>query len=94
MAARPRSAATPLAGGPDLVRYACGANPLPVSFRRSSPCPEPSGRGGSAALARGRGCRAVDVQTTDELEQEFKAALGADTPTVIVVRTQPQVAML
>src|SRR4029077_15877617 len=33
---------------------------------------------GIAALARGWGCRAVDVQTTDELEQEFKTALGAD----------------
>jgi hypothetical protein len=31
---------------------------------------------------------------TDELGQEFKAALSADTPTVIVVRTQPQKAML
>src|ERR1700678_1372004 len=49
---------------------------------------------GIAALARGWGCHAVDVQTTDELEQEFKAALSADTTTVIVVRTQPQQAML
>ncbi len=47
-----------------------------------------------ADLARGFGCRAVDVQTTEELEQEFKTALAADTPTVIVVRTQPQRAML
>jgi len=28
------------------------------------------------------------------VEQEFKAALGAGTTTVIVVRTQPQKAML
>ena len=49
---------------------------------------------GIAALARGWGCRAVDVDTTEELEQEFKTALGADTTTVIVVRTQPQNAML
>jgi benzoylformate decarboxylase len=49
---------------------------------------------GIAALARGWGCQAVDAATTDELEQEFKAALSADTPTVIVVRTQPQKAML
>jgi benzoylformate decarboxylase len=49
---------------------------------------------GIAALARGWGCRAVDVETTEELEQEFKTALGADTTTVIVVRTQPQQAML
>ena len=40
------------------------------------------------------GCRAVDVETTEELEQEFKTALSADTTTVIVVRTQPQKAML
>ena len=38
--------------------------------------------------------RAADVATAEELEQEFKAALGADTTTVIVVRTQPQKAML
>jgi benzoylformate decarboxylase len=49
---------------------------------------------GIAALARGWGCRAADVATTEELEQEFKTALSADTPTVIVVRTQPQKAML
>jgi benzoylformate decarboxylase len=49
---------------------------------------------GIAALARGWGCRAVDVETTEELEQEFKTALAADTTTVIVVRTQPQKAML
>ena len=49
---------------------------------------------GIAALARGWGCRAVDVETTEELEQEFKTALSADTTTVIVVRTQPQQAML
>ena len=40
------------------------------------------------------GCRAADVETTQELEQEFKTALSADTTTVIVVRTQPQQAML
>src|SRR6478609_8545541 len=49
---------------------------------------------GIAALARGWGCRAVDVETTEDLEQEFKTALDADTTTVIVVRTQPQKAML
>ncbi|HTX25934.1 MAG TPA: hypothetical protein VME19_02815 [Streptosporangiaceae bacterium] len=37
---------------------------------------------------------AVGVATTQELEQEFKTALGADTTTVIVVRTPPQQAML
>jgi benzoylformate decarboxylase len=49
---------------------------------------------GIAALARGWGCRAVDVETTGELEQEFKTALDVGTTTVIVVRTQPQPAML
>ena len=49
---------------------------------------------GIAAMARGFGCRAVDVATAEELEQEFKTALGADTTTVIVVRTEPQRAML
>jgi alkylation response protein AidB-like acyl-CoA dehydrogenase len=49
---------------------------------------------GIAALARGWGCRAVDVETTGELEQEFKTALSAEGTTVIVVRTQPQKAML
>jgi thiamine pyrophosphate-dependent acetolactate synthase large subunit-like protein len=39
-------------------------------------------------------CRAVDVATAEELEREFKAALSADTTTVIVVPTQPQKAML
>ena len=55
---------------------------------------EAEARAAIAALARGWGCRAVDVETTEELEQEFKTALGADTTTVIVVRTQPQKAML
>jgi benzoylformate decarboxylase len=49
---------------------------------------------GIAAIAGGFGCRAVDVETTEELEQEFKTALSAGTTTVIVVRTQPQQAML
>jgi benzoylformate decarboxylase len=49
---------------------------------------------GIASVARGFGCRAADVQTTEELEQELKTALTAGTTTVIVVRTQPQKAML
>jgi benzoylformate decarboxylase len=49
---------------------------------------------GIADVARGFGCRAADVETTEELEKEFTAALSADTTTVIVVRTQPQQAML
>ena len=47
-----------------------------------------------AAMARGWGCRTADVATTEQLEQELKTALSADTTTVIVVRTQPQKAML
>jgi benzoylformate decarboxylase len=49
---------------------------------------------GIASVARGFGCRAADVATAEELEQEFKTALTADTTTVIVVSTQPQKAML
>ncbi|MFF7749127.1 benzoylformate decarboxylase [Streptomyces sp. NPDC007971] len=47
-----------------------------------------------ATVARGFGCLAVDVKTTEDLEREFKAALTAGTTTVIVVPTQPQKAML
>ncbi|MEX5633270.1 benzoylformate decarboxylase [Parafrankia sp. FMc2] len=43
-----------------------------------------------ASLARGFGCRGVQVDTTDELEKELTAALTTDTPTVIVVETRPQ----
>ncbi|MFF1603632.1 hypothetical protein ACFVYV_40360 [Streptomyces mirabilis] len=45
-------------------------------------------------MARGFGCRAVDVETAGDLEREFKAALSAGTATVIVVPTEPQKAML
>jgi thiamine pyrophosphate-dependent acetolactate synthase large subunit-like protein len=45
---------------------------------------------GIAELARGFGCRGVDVGTAEELEREFKAALSAQTTTVIVVSTQPR----
>jgi benzoylformate decarboxylase len=47
-----------------------------------------------AALARGKGCRADDGETTEDLEQGFETALSAATTTVIVVATQPQQAML
>jgi benzoylformate decarboxylase len=47
-----------------------------------------------AAVAQGFGCRAVDVETTADLEKEFAVALEADTTTVIVVPTQPQKAAL
>lgn len=42
------------------------------------------------SLARGFGCRGVDVETVDELEKELTAALETNTPTVIVVETRPQ----
>ena len=43
-----------------------------------------------ASLATGFGCRTADVNTTDDLAREFKVALEADGPTVIVVPTQPE----
>jgi benzoylformate decarboxylase len=49
---------------------------------------------GIAEVARGFGCRAADAGTAEELEKELRTALTADEPTVIVVRTQPQRAML
>ncbi len=47
-----------------------------------------------AALAAGFGLRSVNVDTTEKLATEFTAALSADGPTVIVVRTKPQLAHL
>jgi benzoylformate decarboxylase len=47
-----------------------------------------------ASLATGFGCRAVNVDTTEKLAEEFTTALSADGPTVIVVRTKPQLAHL
>ena len=43
-----------------------------------------------ASLATGFGCRAANVETTEELASEFKAALEADGPTVIVVPTKAE----
>lgn len=45
-------------------------------------------------LAKGFGCRAVTVDSTDALASEFSAALAADGPTVIVVPTVPQLPFL
>ncbi|GIF62606.1 benzoylformate decarboxylase [Asanoa ishikariensis] len=44
-----------------------------------------------ASIARGFGCAAVDVSTTEELKREFTAALDKTSggPTVIVVTTRP-----
>ena len=47
-----------------------------------------------ASIAAGFGCRAVDVNSTEKLAQEFTTALNADGPTVIVVPTKPQPAHL
>ena len=47
-----------------------------------------------ASLATGFGLHSVNVDTTEKLAAEFNAALKADGPTVIVVRTQPQLAHL
>ena len=43
-----------------------------------------------ASLATGFGCHTADVKTTDDLASEFKLALDADGPTVIVVHTQAE----
>lgn len=47
-----------------------------------------------ASLATGFGCRAVNVDSCEKLAHEFKAALKADGPTVIVVPTKAQAAHL
>ena len=45
---------------------------------------------GITSLATGFVCNTAEVNTTDELANEFKLALDADGPTVIVVHTQPE----
>ncbi len=47
-----------------------------------------------ASLATGFGCRTANVDSTEEFTREFKAALVADGPTVLVVPTQPQLPFL
>ena len=47
-----------------------------------------------ASIAAGFGCRAINVDSTEKLAEEFNSALGADGPTVIVVPTRPQPAHL
>lgn len=42
------------------------------------------------SVARGFGCRAVEVASTAELEKEFTAALESGVTSVIVVTTRPQ----
>ncbi|MGB3486131.1 MAG: benzoylformate decarboxylase [Mycobacterium sp.] len=47
-----------------------------------------------ASLATGFGCRTAQIDGTEHLAREFKAALEADGPTVLVVPTQPQLPFL
>ena len=47
-----------------------------------------------ASIAAGFGCRAINVDSTEKLAEEFSTALNADGPTVIVVPTKPQPAHL
>ena len=46
------------------------------------------------SVAQGYGLRAVHANTAEEIREQFKLALEADGPTVIVVDTQPQDANL
>ncbi|HEY0572641.1 MAG TPA: hypothetical protein VGD73_00970 [Pseudonocardia sp.] len=46
------------------------------------------------SLAKGYGCRTALADTADDIRAQFKLAVEADGPTVIVVRTQPQDAKL
>jgi benzoylformate decarboxylase len=47
-----------------------------------------------ASIAKGFGLRSVHANTAEEIRDEFKLAVAADGPTVIVVETQPQDAKL
>ena len=47
-----------------------------------------------ASLATGYGCRTGHADTADDIRAQFKLALEADGPTVLVVRTRPQDAHL
>ena len=47
-----------------------------------------------ASVAEGFGLRSVHANTAEEIRDEFKLAVEADGPTVIVVETQPQDAKL
>ena len=46
------------------------------------------------SVATGFGCRAVHADTTAQIIEQVNAAMAADGPTVVVVRTQPQLAHL
>jgi len=47
-----------------------------------------------ASIAAGFGLRALNVDSTEKLAEEFRTALNADGPTVIVVPTKPKPAHL
>jgi benzoylformate decarboxylase len=47
-----------------------------------------------ASIATGFGLRSVHANTAEEIRDEFKLAVAADGPTVIVIETQPQDAKL
>lgn len=47
-----------------------------------------------ASVAKGFGLRSVHANTAEEIRENFKLAVAADGPTVIVVETQPQDAKL
>jgi len=47
-----------------------------------------------ASIAAGFGVRSINVDTTEKLAAEFTSALKADGPTVIVVRTKPELTHL
>ena len=47
-----------------------------------------------ASIATGFGCRAAHADTTAQIIEQVNAALAADGPTVVVVRTQPKLAHL
>jgi benzoylformate decarboxylase len=47
-----------------------------------------------ASIAAGFGLRAINVDSTEKLAEEFRTALNADGPTVIVVPTKPKPAHL
>src|SRR5436189_296274 len=42
------------------------------------------------SVAKGFGLRSVQAKTAEEIRDQFKLAVAADGPTVIVVDTQPQ----
>jgi benzoylformate decarboxylase len=46
------------------------------------------------SVATGFGCRAVHADTTAQIIEQFNAAMAADGPTVVVVRTRPELAHL